>query len=644
MNYLKLDDFIKYSFISKIKQVDKALAFLKHNVKLEENTYQTDLIFYDKINFKKLSSKVIDFNWIDDENIIYLSKEAEYYRLINLNITNGKEQIVLNIKEKIKSFKIISENKIALICEYNNLIKDLEKLSKEELEEYDDYIILDEIPFFKNGESFTNKLRNRLYVYNLKEGKLNPITNGFTDILDYKLNKDKDKMIFLSRTFQDRMELEVDFHIYDLKKNTIKQLGPKDHKHYYADFIENKIVLVSTDMKNYGLNENPYIYSMDLNGENIRKITNDNFDMSFGSTVGSDCRYGSGKTFFTDENFLYFISTDNFSSNLNRIDLNGNLERLTDSKGSVDDFSIGKNGIFFIGMRDLKLQEIYEIKNDKIIKISSFNDETLKNKKISKPEYINLKKDNLKIEGWIMKPVDFQKDKNFPVVLSIHGGPKTVFGDVFFHEMQYLANQNYFVVYCNPRGSDGKGRDFADIRGKYGSIDYEDLMDFLDLALENYPNMDSNRIGVLGGSYGGFMVNWIIGHTDRFRAAVSQRSISNWFSFFGTSDIGYYFTEDQQASNPWNDAAKLWEHSPLKYANRVSTPTLFIHSTEDYRCWMPEAMQMFTALKYYDVDSRLCLFKEENHELSRSGLPKHRIKRLKEISNWFHKYLRYNTI
>jgi len=204
-----------------------------------------------------------------------------------------------------------------------------------------------------------------------------------------------------------------------------------------------------------------------------------------------------------------------------------------------------------------------------------------------------------------------------------------------------LAAAGYAVIFSNPRGSDGRGNEFADIRSAYGSRDYQDLMEVTDAALERFDFIDRDKLGVTGGSYGGYMTNWIIGQTDRFKAAVSHRSIANWISMFGTTDIGYYFVEDQyQGATPWSGMDKLWEGSPLKYADRVSTPTLFIHSEEDYRCWLTEGLQMFTALKYHGVESRLCLFKGENHELSRSGRPKSRIRRLKEMLDWFDKYLK----
>ena len=160
-------------------------------------------------------------------------------------------------------------------------------------------------------------------------------------------------------------------------------------------------------------------------------------------------------------------------------------------------------------------------------------------------------------------------------------------------------------------------------------------MAFCDAALAAWPDMDAEELFETGGSYGGFMTNWIIGHTDRFRACASQRSISNWFSFWGVADIGVEFAADQNAADPWNDPEKLWEHSPLKYADRARTPTLFIHSFEDYRCPIDQGYQMFTALIAHGVESRMVCFRGENHELSRSGKPSHRLKRLNEITGWF---------
>ncbi len=237
-------------------------------------------------------------------------------------------------------------------------------------------------------------------------------------------------------------------------------------------------------------------------------------------------------------------------------------------------------------------------------------------------------------------PVDFDKNKKYPTLLSIHGGPKTEFSNIFHHEHQVFANDGYIIIYTNPHGSSGNGVKYSDIRGKYGTIDYEDLMNFTDLAIKKYPQIDENNMGVYGGSYGGFMTNWIVSHTNRFKAANSQRSISNWTSFYGVSDIGYYFVPDQTGANPWDNLEKMWEQSPIKHAKNVKTPTMFIHSDEDYRCPLEQGLQMYTRIKENGVDTKMYIFHGENHELSRSGKPKARIKRIEKIKEWFDGYLK----
>src|SRR5699024_6408696 len=220
-----------------------------------------------------------------------------------------------------------------------------------------------------------------------------------------------------------------------------------------------------------------------------------------------------------DGEYLYFVTTEGDSSFINRIDDKGRIDKITRKKGSIDGLDVYEENILFIGLRSLKLQELYLLEKDEV-QLTSFNDWVMKDRTLSIPEKLTFKtEEEVLIEGWVMKPTDFKPGETYPAILNIHGGPKTAYGEVFFHEMQYWANEGYVVFFCNPRGSDGRGNKFADIRGKYGTIDYEDIMMFTDLVLEKYPFIDRERIGVTGGSYGGFMTNWIIGHTKRFKAA-----------------------------------------------------------------------------------------------------------------------------
>ena len=244
------------------------------------------------------------------------------------------------------------------------------------------------------------------------------------------------------------------------------------------------------------------------------------------------------------------------------------------------------------------------------------------------------------LDGWILKPAYFDEKRTYPAILDIHGGPKTAYGEVFFHEMQFWAAQGYIVFFCNPTGSDGRGDQFADLRGRYGQIDYEDLMAFADAVLDRVPQIDPRRVGVTGGSYGGYMTNWIIGHTDRFAAAASQRSIANWVSMIGTDDCGFTFDTDQMDADPWKGMVKIWDQSPLQFADKVKTPTVFIHSFEDYSCPIQEGMQMYNAIVHHGVEARMCLFKGESHGLSRIGKRHHRVRRLREMTDWFNHYLK----
>lgn len=665
MNKLQLDDFTKYKFLSGLKYSPKGskLGFVLHEMDVDENKYISNIHIYDTESntFNKLtSSNTCKTFYFKDENTLLFPDIRD--KKDKKKIENGEDltfyyEISLNGGEAVKAFEIplnvtdmeiIDDQNLMLTATYDNNKPNLDNLSGEEkemilksLKEEKDYQVIDEIPFWLNGHGFTNKTRNRIYIYNLREKKATPITDAFTDVQYFSLSEDKSKAILITNSFTDKMHIKEDLYIYYLKDGNLEKITHEEPFSYsFADFLDDKIIFVGVDTLKYGINENRNIYIMDKE-KNVRLVSPADFDYSFGSSVGSDCRFGGSTELKIDGNYIYFITTEYGNAYLNRMDLEGNTERLTEEKGSVDGFDVLDGNTIFVGFRDLKIQELYKLEEGNETQLTEFNQWLVKEKTLSTPERLTFEtKEGIVIEGWVMKPVDYEEGKKYPAILDIHGGPKTAYGDIFYHEMQYWANEGYAVFFCNPRGSDGRGNDFADIRGKYGTIDYEDIMKFTDIVLEKYSFIDKERVGVTGGSYGGFMTNWIIGHTNRFKSAASQRSISNWISKFGTTDIGYYFVEDQQAANPWTDPEKLWFHSPMKYADKVQTPTLFIHSEEDYRCWTPEGLQMFTSLKYNGVESRLCLFKGETHELSRSGKPKHRIRRLKEMTDWFDKYLK----
>ncbi|TKD70890.1 S9 family peptidase [Pseudalkalibacillus hwajinpoensis] len=273
--------------------------------------------------------------------------------------------------------------------------------------------------------------------------------------------------------------------------------------------------------------------------------------------------------------------------------------------------------------------------------ISTRNAEVLQGYELSIPEMFTYPgKDGVEIQGWLMKPIGFEEDKKYPMILEIHGGPHMMYGNSFMHEFQLLAAKGYVVLYTNPRGSQGYGQEFVNgCRGDYGGGDYEDLMTGVDVALKNYSFIDEERLFVTGGSYGGFMTNWIVGKTERFKAAVTQRSISNWQSFYGVSDIGYFFTKWEVGSDLDENPEKLWHHSPLKYVDQIQTPLLILHSVNDYRCPIEQGEQLYVALKHRGKKTRFVRFPDSDHNLSRSGHPELRVERLKHLAGWFDTHL-----
>lgn len=255
-------------------------------------------------------------------------------------------------------------------------------------------------------------------------------------------------------------------------------------------------------------------------------------------------------------------------------------------------------------------------------------------------------KDGSRVEAWIMKPVGWRPGRKYPVLLNIHGGPFTQYGNTFFDEFQVYAAAGYVVLYCNPRGSSGYSEAWgAAINGPalggygWGTVDYEDIMAVVDTALERYDYCDPKRLGVIGGSYGGYMTSWIVSHTDRFKAAISERAVNAWHSMNGSSDIGWVF--QAQFGTQLHDDPEGWaKWSPITYAKNMKTPLLILHSENDLRCPIEQAEQLFTILRLLKRDVEFVRFPAETHELSRSGSPVHRVQRFEVILDWFDRKLR----
>ncbi|HJO38744.1 MAG: S9 family peptidase [Vicinamibacterales bacterium] len=272
--------------------------------------------------------------------------------------------------------------------------------------------------------------------------------------------------------------------------------------------------------------------------------------------------------------------------------------------------------------------------------LTSFNNAWLTDVQLMPAERLSwFVADGSEIEGWVIKPVGYQPGTQYPMVLKIHGGPHGAYGNTFFRTFHVLSNAGFFVLYPNPRGSTGYGHAFTyATRGAWGEMDSEDYLGGVDAALATYPDIDPDRVGVSGGSYGGFMSNWLTATTDRFAASVTSRSITNWESWYGASDA-QGLTEYEFLGAPWEERELYRRLSPISYVENVTAPTLIIHSENDYRTPIADGEQWFMALKKQQVPVELVRYPRSSHGLSRSGEPWLLVDRMERLSSWFEHWL-----
>jgi dipeptidyl aminopeptidase/acylaminoacyl peptidase len=380
------------------------------------------------------------------------------------------------------------------------------------------------------------------------------------------------------------------------------------------------------------------------------------YDFDMGSAVLGDQappRGGEGSSpniWTADGRAVIVATTEHGRSNLLRFDAQtGAREPLTTGDHAVLAYTASADATrLALTMGDpTRLPDLYVLDpaTKQMRQLTHVNDSLFSQLRLVTPEdfwYTSF--DDRKIETWIMKPVGFTPGRKYPLILNIHGGPHTAYGCIFFHEMQWLAARGYVVLYPNPRGSTTYGQEFGNIiQYRYPGDDYRDLMIAVD-SLIRRGYVDSTRLGVTGGSGGGLLTDWAVGHTHRFAAAVSQRDVADWLGFWYSADFTL-FRPSWFRSTPFRDPQEFLARSPVRYADSVTTPIMFILGDEDLRAPPNQGGEaMFRALKYLRKTTVMVRFPGESHELSRSGKPVHRVERLQHIVRWFDKYLQGKPI
>lgn len=518
---------------------------------------------------------------------------------------------------------------------------------KEEKEEKSDVKVITRLRYKGDGVGIYNEDRKHVYVFDIASKVFTKVTEGDHDFGQVRFTPDGKSLFYIATKAEDQEWGYLPaIWKYDLASKE-ESLFFQGNGYLMAPSFspDGKWLAVAGHTRGERSQGNANVLLFSTETGALTNVT-ESFDYTVGNLVGVDAKYDTAEgslVWNETSSHIYFHATIGGDCQLFKVSVDGEVSAaLSPAVASVTSFDIVNDDLAVLVLAtphstgDVVTQDLNNVEN--VTPLTSFNKELYEEVFLSTPENFQYKStDGWDIEGWVMKPFGYEEGKKYPMILQIHGGPATAYGNGLHHEMQLMAAKGYVVLYTNPRGSQGYGHDFVNaVIGDYGGMDYADIMAGVDYALENFNYIDVDQLFVTGGSYGGYMTNVIVTRTDRFKAAVTQRSICNWHSFYGTSDIGFFFTEWQHGhADLWDDVGKLLEVSPLHHARNVKTPTLILHSEQDLRCPMEQAEQWYIALKRLGVETMLVRFPDENHDLSRSGKPKHRLERLQHLIGWF---------
>ena len=511
--------------------------------------------------------------------------------------------------------------------------------------------VTDQLPYKLNGEGLLDPKRHRhLWVLDLASHRTHQLTNApFNDYAPCWA-PDETHLLFTSdRNPPLDLYYVPDLYRVELADQETRRLtrgeGPVQVPQYAPD---GKAIAFYGHRLGDDMTANVELWLTDSRAQKGRSLTVE-WDRSVGNSIGSDVRFDEGgahPVWFAGGDRLLYTVTSGGNCELFEVDRTGNHQAIATKSPVIQSFSVNLTGeplIAFVGTDWDCPGDLWILRPDEDdpVRCTHFNDELFSRRRLAKPERVTYEgEDGWPLEGWLMKPIGYKAGERYPLVLEIHGGPALTSGNVFYLQYQLLAAAGWGVMYNNPRGSKGYGASHArQIIGDWGGVDYRDLMAATRQALEK-PWVDAERLGVTGGSYGGYMTNWIISQTHCFKAAVTFRCISNLYTKYGCADLGFHGNrKGMGGADLWDSEDFIMSRSPIRYAPQVNTPVLIVHAEEDHRCPMEQAEQWYVALRRLGVTCQFVRYAGENHELSRSGRPHNRVDRLTRLLDWFNRHL-----
>jgi dipeptidyl aminopeptidase/acylaminoacyl peptidase len=496
------------------------------------------------------------------------------------------------------------------------------------------------LQFKLDSVGWTGDRRRHLYVVPADgSGEAKQITDGdFEDSRPTWTPNGKSVAFSSARTQDWDIELIGDIYVVPAEGGEPKRLTAGDSNHYAPSYSpDGSLLAVKWDPGGYDFPRHPQIAVVDATtGENRRILT---------ASLDRNCDpYPELREPVWDGDSIVFAIEDAGNVHVYRVSSDGGQPELVAGGDIVlAGYDVRDGQVVRAGTTAPNPAELYA--GDQ--QLTEVGKPFAEGRELVAPERFKaVSPDGAEVDAWIVRPAGFEEGKRYPLLLNIHGGPFTQYGNGFFDEFQVYAAAGYAVVYSNPRGSSGYSEEWGraicgpgELGPGWGSVDYEDLLAVTDEALRRYDFLDDQRLGVMGGSYGGYMTSWIVGHTNRFQAAVSERGVNQLVSMYGSSDIGWVF-KAYHGEFVHDAVDKYLQISPWTYAKQIETPLLLLHSEQDLRCHVEQAEQLFTTLRLLKHDVELVRFPAESHELTRSGNPAHRVQRFELLIEWLDRYLK----
>jgi dipeptidyl aminopeptidase/acylaminoacyl peptidase len=592
----------------------------------------------------------------DGKEIAFLSNRGNLEKspqIYLIPVNGGEARPLTQIEGSIITFTWSPDGR-KLLC---SIVKtDPEELEREKDETKKKlgvvYRQIDRLFYKLDGVGYLPKERNHIWVIDVNTGKGKQLTDhAVYDEVDPCWSPDGKSIVFLSNRSADpdNMPHEVDLYVMPAGGGEFRKIDtPRGSKSLPGFSPDGKWIAYYGAEDKDMMYKNTSLWIVPADGSKAPTNLTEAFDYHVSASTINDLGHGdlTQPVWSNDSQRIYFPVDYHGSTILKSIKVGGSdLKTEIDEGGALCRFgfdSVQKRICYFYGDLDDPGQIfVQDSATKKTKKLTKINRKFLDKIDLGETEEIWYKgPDHNDLQGWILKPPDFDPNKKYPSILYIHGGPMTQYGKFFFHEFYYLASKGYIVYYTNPRGGRGYGEEHTKaIHNHWGEPDYADLMAWTDVV-STKPYIDTKRMGVVGGSYGGYMTGWIIGHTQRFQAAIVQRCLSNFVSFYGSSDMNWGFQSEIENIPPYEDVMKSWNVSPMAYIKNARTPTMVMHNENDLRTPIEQGEQVFVALKRIGVETEMVRFPDEPHGLSRIGRTDRRIARLNHILRWFDKYLK----